>query len=553
MVAMVTVMVQSTRDPRALVSKKKLFYVVFAACLMQSSTLTYAQVSLPGTEDSDDPSKNPLKRPGITVLPGVRTSVTYSDNLALNRKGEATAGFRVEVAPYILAAINSAAAQGYVYYGMRNFFLTAGPEANQLSSPRHDFKTTGKYQLLEGLLALQGSAFVFDVNPINFGVTSADSGNVFLYPQRIQGFNIGPVIESQLGNFATYGAGYSYGQSGVRGVNSNLTNQILNGNIKSGSAFNRWGWEWNGLNQVRDFSNGGTFQRNLSNGIVYWTPSETWRLGASIRYSQIDGFTSSSGKNKGFGPGIAINWNPSSRTQLKLTASSEYFGTTGEFSFTHSTARLIFDALYERGGLNSTNATLLNQNPTALTRTGDGTSVAGAQFQNYVSESLYSRYGVLTGFGIVDSAFVVRDGGRASVSYKLSPLSKVTASYFNYHESTKISTSNPALGGSSVTGTALPSSGTFVGDVYRQGISLTSEISLDARSKLGFSLNSYTNRFISVGRDVRIRSASGVYSTRVSPSTTALFGIRHSEQSGVGYQTITFGENSVFGALDMRF
>jgi uncharacterized protein (PEP-CTERM system associated) len=545
-------MVQSTRSSRFFSSKKLVFKFAFAINALQLSFGVIAQVSLPGVEEGDDPAKNPLKRPGVTVLPGVRTTATYSDNLLLDRKGSEVTGLRLEVAPYILASLNSNTAQGYAFLALRSFYLTAGPNSGQFASPRHDFKTSGRYQLIENFLSLQGAAYTFDVNPINFGVTSSDSGNLFLYPRRIQGFNIGPTLQGQLGALANYSGGYSYGESGVAG-DTNLKNQIVNGSVTSGSAFNRWGWEWNGLHQRRDFFGGGDFQRNVSNGILFWSPNESWKVGASIRYSQIDGFISGSGKAKGFGPGIAINWIPNARTQLKLTAAAEYFGTTGEFSITHSTPRLILDMLYEKGSLSSTSATLLNQNPSALTRVADGPGALSAQFQNYVAESLNSRYGVLTGFGVVDSAFVQRTGGRASASYRLSTTNKATLSYFNYNETTRVATSDPQIGGSSVTGTAFPASGIFIGDVERVGISFTNEIGLGARSKLGISINSYTNRFLSIGREVRIKSLSTTYSARVSPSTTALLGFRHSDQVGIGYQTISFGENSIFGAIDMRF
>ena len=546
-------MVQSTRVGRDIFCLRKTVLCLLILGICQPVTRVIAQTALPGVADAEDSTKSVLNRPGTTILPGVRTSVTYSDNLNRNIKSEAVAGFRVEVAPYILAAVNSASARGYAYYASRNFFRTAGVDANQFEPPRHDFLTNGRYQLIPAFLSLQGSAFMYDVNPINFGVTSADSGSVFLYPRRVQGYSIGPIAEGQLGAFATYSGGFSYGQTGLKGADVNQSSRTINGAVKSGSSFNRWGWEWNGLNQVRDFAGGGTFERNLSNGILYWVPNESLRVGASIRYSQISGFASDTGKKSGYGPGIAVNWNPSTLTQIRFNASAEYFGTTGELWITHSTPRFTFDTLYERGSLNSSNATLLNQNPTAFTRTGDGTSAANTQFQNYVTDSLYNRYGVLTGLGVVDSAFVRKDGGRMSMSYKLTALSKVSLTYFDIKESTKIATSNPALGGSSVTGTVLPSSGVFTGDVARKGISLTSEIAFDARSKFGISLNSYTNNYPSVGREQKVISLSTIYSTRISPSATALVGLRHSELSGRGYQAVSYGENSVFGAVDMRF
>jgi uncharacterized protein (PEP-CTERM system associated) len=526
--------------------------LAFCVCLsMQAATPLFAQ-NLPGQAEIVDPANNPLSRIGVTTLPGVRSSITYSDNLGLRTKGLTQAGFRLEVSPYILAAANTSSAQGYVYYALRNFYRTAGPNGAEFDSAKHDFRSNGKMQLLGDFLYLKGSAYTFNVNSINFSPASFDPATVVTRPNSVRGFNVSPYIQSRFGNFADYSLGYSFGQTSISGANLVSRDNRYTGSASSGSDFNRWGWSWAGENQERSF-NGQNYIRNSSTGIAYWNPNETIKVGASLKYSQIDGFVNQKGKDNGFGPGFAIDYVPSARTKLKLSGSAEYFGNTGDLTFVHESGRLSVVAAYEKSVLSSNDATLLNQNPSFLNSSVATESGLSPAFRNFVASSLYARYGVLSGVGLVDSAYVARSGGRVSLSYRLSPLSTTSLSYFNYTSSTRVETVNPGLGGTGVLAASLPVSGTFFGTLQTEAISLNLSLGLDATSKINFTLDAIDNRYVSILRRYKVRSYATTYSTKVTPSSTASFGLRHTEQIGTGYEASSYSENAIFGAIDMRF
>jgi uncharacterized protein (PEP-CTERM system associated) len=529
-----------------------LIKVGVGVCLTLQSTWGVFAQNLPGQAEIVDPANNPLTKLGVTTLPGVRTSITYSNNLSLQPRDLAQAGFRLEVSPYILAAANTPSAQGYVYYAMRNFYRTAGPNGAEFDSPKHDFRSNGKIQLINEFLYLKGSAYTFNVNSINFSPTSFDPATVITRSSSIQGVNLSPYIQSRFGNFADYSLGYSYGQTSISGANLVSRDNRFTGSAASGSEFNRWGWSWNGENQERSF-NGQRFLRNSSTGIAYWIPTENLKIGASIRYSQIDGFVNQKGKDNGYGPGFAIDYAPSARTKLKLTGSAEYFGNTGDMTFVHESGRLSVVGGYEKSVLSSNDATLLNQNPSFLGSSAANEGGLSPAFRNFVSNSLYAKYGVLTGVGLVDSAYVSRSGGKLAISYKLSPLSTASLSYFNFTSSTRTQTVNPSFGGTSVLAASLPVAGTFYGTLHTEAVSLNVIVGLDATSKLSFTLDALDNNFVSILRRFKVASFATTYSTKVSPSSTASFGLRHTELIGTGYQANSYSENAVFGAIDMRF
>jgi uncharacterized protein (PEP-CTERM system associated) len=541
-------------------ASKSFFYAQVGACLFLSfGTYATAQTTSsepvsPLTAAGLNPTDQPLKK-GLTVLPGVRTSLTYSDNLDLAVDGTRKSGLRYELAPYVFINADTAEAQGFVYYTLRNFYRTVSPTGSGFDDPRHDFRSSGRIRVVDNFLYLRGSAFAYNINPINLSSSSFDPATVRTFNNRYQGFTIAPYVQSTLGNFASYNAGYSHGRTLVTGTgfDSTARDDRFTGDIRSGADFNRWGWEWNGLRQSRSFENGSAFGRNTSTGLLYFVPNESFRIGASMRYSQIDGFTNSAGKSQGYGPGVAIDWALSERTKLKVSANREYFGTTGELTLTYSTPRLSFYAYYDRSLIATSEGTFLNQNPStasALTTVDGGYS---SLFRNYVSQSLFLRYGVLAGLGAVESAYVQRNGGRLSMTYKLSPLSKFDLSLQRSNNYTDTRTSNPSLGGFSVVSLSLPLAGQFVGTFVSTGGTAGLELGLDARSKLKVAYDFYDNNYTTVLRRIALRSLSTTYTTKVSPDTTATLGFRHTEQSGVGFQTFNYGENAVFGAIDIRF
>jgi uncharacterized protein (PEP-CTERM system associated) len=493
------------------------------------------------------------ERRGVTILPGVRNSITYSDNLNIDATGLKQGGFRFEVAPYVFATADSAEAQGFLYYSLRNFYRTTSDKGPGFDDPRHDLRSSGRLRIIDNFLYVRGNAFTYNINPINLSLNSFDPATVRTFDNRFQGFTVAPYIENSLGNFANYNLGYSYGRTSISGFPTVTLDQRLTGNLKSGTAFNSWGWEWDGFRQARSFGTATTFGRNTSTGILYWVVNEEFRVGASARYSQIDGFTNRDGKSSGYGPGLALDYSPSKSTKVKATINKEYYGTTGDFALTHSTPRFSITSAYEKSVLTSSEATFLNQNPNATSAIAAIDGNYSSAYRNFVSQSLYARYGVQAGLGVVDGAAVQRNGGRISSYYNLSPLSKVDLQYQRFKSVTQTTTVNPGLGGFSVVSLSIPLAGQFIGTSVSTGVSAGLEIGLDSRSKFNFKYEYYDNNFLSVARRISLKSVSSTYTTKVSIDTTATVGLRHTAQSGSGFQTSSYSENSMFGALDIRF
>jgi uncharacterized protein (PEP-CTERM system associated) len=489
---------------------------------------------------------------GLTFLPGVRSSLSYSDNIGgASTSAPRVSGFRLESSPYVFGSINNDIGVGQAYLSLRNFYQSAAPSG--FYTNRIDFRGKGTWNVYDNWLFLEGTGYTYNVNPLNFGPIAFDAATVPTYNNRLQGFVLAPYVAGSWGSFADYKAQYSYGSSAITGFQSQRVDQKVAGTLKSGSGFNTWGWAWQGESSERKLATSPTtFGRNVSTGTIYAIPVQGLRLGAALRYEQIDSVFGKNGKDYGFGPGLSIDWTPSARTGVQGSVYRQYYGTTGQAGITHRWQRLSFNLSYDKALITGNDASFLNQNPQALFSAGGYAANLNPIYRTLVADALYGSYGVPIGLGVVNDAYVLRNGGSASVSYLL-PTGFISLTASNFTRETIIRTYDPLLGGLSVTGTAVPANGTFLGLVKTKGLALDWEYKLDSRSKFRSQITYSDNDFPTILRTTQRTSYQATYSTRISTETTASFGLRRVEQKGTGYQSSNYDENTVFSTLDVRF
>jgi uncharacterized protein (PEP-CTERM system associated) len=490
------------------------------------------------------------KRP-LTLLPGVRSSVSYSDNLSLRPNESKTAGFRVETSPYLFASINNDQGVGQAYLSLRNFYQSSAPSG--FYTGRIDLRGNGTLNLYDRWLFLEGSGFAYTVSPLTFSPIAFDAASLPTAKTRFQGMTVAPYIAGNWGAFADYRGQYSYGTSEVVGFSPLRTNQRLSGSLKSGSGFNTWGWALQGETSQQKLATSPTaFGRNISTGTLYTIPTPSLRIGAALRYEQIDGLYNKKGVDNGIGPGFSADWTPSSRTSLQSALYKQYYGNIGNVGFSHRWERLSFNLTYDKSVITGNDASFLNINQNSLFGAGGYEAKLNPIYRSLVGDALYGSYGVPIGLGVVSDAYVLRNGGSVGFTYLL-PTGFISLIASDITRDTLIRTFDPILGGLSVAGAAVTASGSFVGVVKTKALVLDWEYKLDSRSKWRTQFTYADNVFPSISRTTNRTSYQATYSTRITPESTASFGLRRVEQKGTGYQAITYEENSVFSTLDVRF
>jgi uncharacterized protein (PEP-CTERM system associated) len=517
-------------------------------------SLTFAQpasVSPGGTAESAIGGLDTTARRGLTFLPGVRSSVTYSDNIGSRSDGNKTGGFRVEASPYAFASINNDQGKGEAYLSIRNFYQNSDPSG--FYTNRIDFRGNGTFNLYQNWLYLQTSGFAYNVSPLNFGPIAFEAATVPAFNNRFQGFSVAPYIQSNLGTFADYRGQYSYSSSAVTGFQNQRIDQRITGSVRSGSSFNTWGWSWDGdSSERRTVATGSTFARNVSTATIYAIPIQTLRLGAALRYEQIDSLYNKNGKGSGVGPGVSVDWTPTNRTSLRSSVYQQYYGTVQQLAFNHRWERLSLSLAYDKSVITGNDASFLNISSGSLLSAGRFSADLNPAYRTLVAETLYGGYGVPVGLGVVSDAFVFRQGGTLSLNYLL-PSGFVSLTGSAIDRETSVQTFDPIFGGISVTGIAVPASGSFLGLVKTKALSLDWEHKLDARSKWRSQITFSESNFPSILRTTQRSTYQTTYSTRISSETTASFGLRRIAQTNTGYLSTKYDENSVFSTLDVRF
>jgi uncharacterized protein (PEP-CTERM system associated) len=504
-----------------------------------------------GTAESAIEGVDLKEKRGLTFLPGVRTSATYSDNIGLKEKGLGGGGFRLEASPYVFGSINNEQATGQAYLSIRNFYQNTTPEGAYTG--RIDFRGNGTINLYDRWLFLEGTGFAYNIDPINFGPLAFDTASVPSYNYRFQGFTGAPYIAGSWGTFADYKGQYSYGVTEVTGFASRRIDQKLSGKVNSGSRFNTWGWGWDGSTQERSaVGNPNTSGRSISTATLYTIPIQGLRIGAAVRYEQIDSLYNKAGKDRGYGPGIAVDWTPSTRTAIKGSVYKQYYGNTGSLGISHRWERLSFNLSYDKSVLSGNDASFLNLNPQALFSAGGYAATLNPVYRTLAADNIYYSYGVPIGLGVVNDALVLRNGGSAALSYLL-PSGSVVFTLGTFTRETLVRTFDPALGGLSVAGSSIPLDGTFLGLIKTKSAGLSYEYKLDSRSKIKAQVYYSDNDYPNLQRNVKRSVYQATYSTRLTTETTASLGIRKVVQTGRGYLVNGYDENSIFSTLDVRF
>lgn len=479
---------------------------------------------------------------GLEFLPGVRSRITYSDNLLRNEQGDGRSGLITEISPYVRADYRSARTSANVDLTLRNIHRTVGDD--QLDLLRPNLRARGNTALVSDWLWLEGAATIVDVNASQFGALSVDPSLNSVNRSRLSSFNLSPYVLGKFGSFADYRLQYSYLTARTTGNQSLLArdDHTLSGALTSGPRFNRWGWSLNSYAQRRSFANGFTMNRQNAVASAYYLFGQELRVGGSLNYDAIDQLTDSSGNTSGWGPGIFADWSPGSRTTIRARLDRPYYGNTGSLSMSHRTQRLAFGLNYARQVFSSNSASILFFNPAALLSGGLPTA-SNPITQQLITSGLVSDQNSVFGAGVITDALVLSRNLTASVGYTGPRLSSTLTAYRSVRNTlvdTQLGSGQTvSLGSSSVQ--------------YNQwGVSLGNSLRLDARSSVNLLGNVMHTGLSNSAQSAKLAMVTAMYQTQMDARTTTSLGLRRAVQSGSG-GAVSYDENVVFGTIDLRF
>lgn len=483
------------------------------------------------------------KKEEIKFLPGVRSTLTYSSNLSRTPGG--SSGFVAEVAPYFEGSVDSDRTKAQVYATLRTFFRTQGG-----ASATPDLRASGQTALIGDWLWISGNASIYSLasNPLSavtFDPSAANASSV-----QFRQLQLSPYIQGRIGTFADYQARYSLGTSSTNAdVVLAKLDQRFSGSLKSGPQFNRWGWETGGEVQRRTFDAIPTQSRNSAFGSAFVLPIPELRVGASVNFDQISNF-SVNGKTSGTGLGLFADWTPSNRTSISASAKRLYYGTVGRVGMSHRFGFFTGALSYDRNVVTSSDASVLTVSPSALFAAGGFASNLNPVFNQLAAQNLVQSYSSLVGGGVLSDFVVLNNNLTASVAYA-SPLNSLVLLGVRSRRDTDATRAQSTFSFLSPTGPSTLSS-VNLSAFNTNSLTLDWTHNLDSKNAFGIKVsrvNIETNGpTVGLGKST-VNSIQTTYRTKLTADTSAVFGLRHTSQTG----QVSFDETALFGLLDVRF
>ena len=483
----------------------------------------------------------------LSVIPGVRTSLTISDS-QLDTGARGT-GYVFEVAPYLQASVANARTQGAVTYTMRSF-VSHAPDGNDTYT-RHDLRGTLNSLLVGDWFGVQSSAAIYNTNATIAGGLSADPGASRSNNAALRTLSLAPYVQGRAGGLATYRAQYRYDQTSTT---DNVTAGLASGshlvtlNVTGGPSFNPWGWAVTSTGSRREFSNNVSLHSASTVATVYYTPSAELRVGGSLNYLYMERFANSVGQSNGWGPGLSIDWSPSRRTTVRGSVTKQYYGTSESLAVAHRTTRFIFGLDFGRSVLQSNNAALLTFNPGSIFSGGGFSPALNPLFTQLADQGLLSNNDVVLGTNVINDALVRNRTLMASVGYVM-PRWSATASAFRSIRETMLS--------SEVFGVPNGLSPASFGLFSTRGFTLTSTYTIDSRNSFNLSASlrdsdvAATTAGVAATR-VRLSYYQAALNTRIDSRSSASLMLRRTVQSGDGVGPGNRDNNAIIGTYDIR-
>ncbi len=485
------------------------------------------------------------------VQPGVRTRVEFSDNAARAAGGEQS-GYKLEVSPFIRASAGNSRMQGTLNYQLRA--LHSSVDSVEADGLRHTLSANGNALLLGDWLGIQGSARSFFTNTSPFAPSSDDPATSSLNTTRVTTVSLSPYLQGRVGSFAEYAAQYTLTRtstSSASGGSGNVGNLLGRNNeqvglsLSSGPQFTRWGWAFSSGASRREYRDGLQLHSVSHTGTLYYAFSPELRVGLSASHLYIEQLTDTGGNNRGWGPGISVDWAPGRRTSLRMDYSEQYYGSAANLAFSHRGTRWSFGFNYSSDIYSSNNAGILSMSLGNLMSGGAYAPTLNPIFQELVDQGVIDPDDIVIGAGLLNDALVRNRTVRATLGYLL-PRGSLSLTGFRTVRSTLLDSTLFLPGGD-------PLITSSFGRFETLGATLTYRLPFSSRTSANFAGTVRDVESLDRPDKARLTTLSATLTTRLDDKTSVSAGVRRTVQSGTGGTVSGYDNNTVFGTLDVRF
>ena len=272
--------------------------------------------------------------PGWEFSPVLTLGQSYSDNISLEPRGDENGDFVTSLDArlgLLRQGVQSRLSADYNFLGVAYW-----SESEQKGF--HQLRANGQVDVVPDRFALESSAS-YSQRQRSRGGVSGDLINLGVDRIDVFDFNFSPVYTQRFGDTADAELRYTFGlvdyDDSAVSDNSSTRHQIQ-GQLRSGPAYSRIGWQLSFNRNETDFDDGVTVRLQTAEALVRWLYSPRLNLFAAVgddrnRFeNELD-----SGGPSGTSWRTGVEWNPSARTSAEAWFGERFFGRTFGGSLSH--------------------------------------------------------------------------------------------------------------------------------------------------------------------------------------------------------------------------
>jgi hypothetical protein len=312
-----------------------------AAVSAQAQDLDGADTPAPdmlGTDGPDsqmqgsDASTSDLSAHGITVVPRVSVTQTFTDNVNQASSGK-QAEQVTEVSPGIHIASGKGRLSGHFDYALR---AVGYAQSSRSDSYLNSLDTVGKLEAVDRILYVDFTGAIAQQAITAFGTQSGSGAYSTANRTEVSNYRLSPYLQGRMGDLANYVVRVDRLVTQTDSAGAPATFALQNSITIDGARPDRsLGWLMDASRTGVDYSGGRYTESDLSDvGLSYaFTPqlSVFSKVGVEANnYTTVD--KQSYATNE-----VGLRWNPSERTQLLASQGHRSFGESHAVSFEHST------------------------------------------------------------------------------------------------------------------------------------------------------------------------------------------------------------------------
>jgi uncharacterized protein (PEP-CTERM system associated) len=553
--AAITVMDMEQREALVPLAKLNLLITLALPLCLAATSLGVAQAqSFTPVESSPSqisPEEVENKRKSGSLLPGVRSSLSYSTNSSLENAGSPNrrSDFILEVTPYIRAESEAARFKYKLDYSISNLYRA---KTGDSIIGRQRLQSNITAALAGDWLWVDGSGLIANTVADLFGPLSADPNTSFVNSSQIRTFSISPYIRSRLFGLAdgTFRYGLQWTDTSRNTIEQSKFIHTLSSDIRGSEVDGRnWNWSWGGEQTRRTFGTENVV-RNFAIGSAYWVPVTSVRLTGSVVYDQIDRLRARNGDTKGLGPGLGIDWNPLDNTRIQAQAIRRYYGNSINSSISQTGQFFVASLNYNKGAVGSVDSTVFSIDPGSVFSNGAVSS--NPAYRALIAQNLRLGYGIPYSAGLIDDTYVIEQKLGASIGL-IGVRNSLTFNLYRNERNTDLFITAVPGGGSGPRGGGVGISSRFNGIVVVLNGNMDYRYKFDSRTNLNIGLSHSKNESTTIGFSSRSTTLSAGLSTKLTADAQAGAGIRRTEGQTNGLDRSKFEDTSLYGTIDVRF